>query len=342
MNEICMLNFSGVSAMPEYLMRFSEHFASIPWITYRKDFAPLSSGGLTSDAGWGCMLRTGQMLVAEAYKRLVLGDGWRLNETSDKSLYCEMLRWFSDSPEEASYFSIHRIVSVSQRFGLEAGYWYSPSAIGNSLQELVNANTILDNKANGMCMLVCRDGSIYKDQVKSLSISGKTWKPILLYLPLRLGVDSLNPLYIQHIFKTFRWGQSLGIIGGRPRASHYFVGYSGESHLIYLDPHVVQQYSSSADIPLSTYTCKTILRLPVSDLDPSLAMGFLCRSEAEFEDLCTKISTTPFVCVSAKTPGYASTPLMHQGTSHGNSSAFMDPDESEEDAEDDADDFALV
>lgn len=49
--------------------------AQLFWVTYRKGFPAIASSGLTSDAGWGCMIRTGQMAVAHALQRQLLGEG---------------------------------------------------------------------------------------------------------------------------------------------------------------------------------------------------------------------------------------------------------------------------
>ena len=52
-----------------------ELFHSITWFTYRRGIErPLKNSQETSDAGWGCMLRTGQMLLFQALQRHVLGD----------------------------------------------------------------------------------------------------------------------------------------------------------------------------------------------------------------------------------------------------------------------------
>jgi cysteine protease ATG4 len=35
------------------------------WFTYRKGFAQINGNGPETDQGWGCMIRCGQMLLAE-------------------------------------------------------------------------------------------------------------------------------------------------------------------------------------------------------------------------------------------------------------------------------------
>lgn len=64
------------------------------WITYRTGFEFL--GDFTSDVGWGCMIRSGQMLAANALVNLYLGRSWRLDDLKrDPRLaktYCRVRR----------------------------------------------------------------------------------------------------------------------------------------------------------------------------------------------------------------------------------------------------------
>lgn len=54
---------------------FTTTFRQLFWVTYRRGFPAIGRSGLTSDTGWGCMIRTGQMAVAHALQRQLLGEG---------------------------------------------------------------------------------------------------------------------------------------------------------------------------------------------------------------------------------------------------------------------------
>lgn len=47
------------------------HVSNIAWFTYRKGFHASFYENLRSDSGWGCMIRSGQMLLFTVLKRLL-------------------------------------------------------------------------------------------------------------------------------------------------------------------------------------------------------------------------------------------------------------------------------
>jgi hypothetical protein len=68
--------------------------------------------------------------------------------------------------------------------------------------------------------------------------------------------------------------------------------HSGDT-LFYLDPHTVQYFTfvseNSTREETSSYFSSSLLTMNLSKIDESLAFGFYCDSEKDFQDLIEKI-----------------------------------------------------
>jgi len=71
-----------------------------------------------------------------------------------------------------------------------------------------------------------------------------SWRPIFIAIPTRLGTTNLNLDYVPDLKLMFKLRQTMGIVGGKPRKSLYFVGFQ-DDFLIYLDPHTVKKNKST-------------------------------------------------------------------------------------------------
>jgi cysteine protease ATG4 len=69
---------------------FLADFRTRPWITYRSEFPPIRPSEYTSDMGWGCMLRSGQMLLANTGFLHHLGRDFRIGDKDTIEIYSKV------------------------------------------------------------------------------------------------------------------------------------------------------------------------------------------------------------------------------------------------------------
>lgn len=113
------------------------------------------------------------------------------------------------------------------------------------------------------------------------------WKAVLILIPLRLGGEKFNTIYTECIYKLFCTPLCVGIIGGKPKHSMYFVGCQ-EDKLICLDPHYSQEtvdVVSDSNFPLDSYHCSTARKLPINRMDPSCTIAFYCKTQQDLDNL---------------------------------------------------------
>ncbi|KAM6057127.1 cysteine protease ATG4A isoform 1-T1 [Theristicus caerulescens] len=284
------------------------------WFTYRRKFSPIGGTGPSSDAGWGCMLRCGQMMLAQALICRHLGRDWQWEKHKKQpEEYHRILRCFLDRKD--CCYSIHQMAQMGVGEGKSIGEWFGPNTVAQVLKKLA-----LFDEWNSLAVYVSMDNTVVIEDIKKMcwsppqsssaahssahlhrSALGRSkntagfctgWKPLLLIIPLRLGINHINPVYIDAFKECFKMPQSLGALGGKPNNAYYFIGFLG-NELIYLDPHTTQTFVDSEEngtVDDQSFHCQHAPhRMKIMNLDPSVALGFFCKEECDFDNWCSLV-----------------------------------------------------
>jgi len=109
---------------------------------------------------------------------------------------------------------------------------FGPNTISHVLKELVKENSSFGS----LDIYVSTDGTMYKSHVNMAEN-----RSLLILIPLLLGLGkTINSIYVPKLKKLFSFAECVGIAGGEPKSSFYFIGCH-EENFIYLDPHEINE-----------------------------------------------------------------------------------------------------
>uniref|UniRef100_A0A0K0ENC8 Cysteine protease n=1 Tax=Strongyloides stercoralis TaxID=6248 RepID=A0A0K0ENC8_STRER len=258
--------------------QFIEYFKSRLWFTYRINIPSIPYTKETGDCGWGCMIRVMQMMTAQAYSKLFVDD----NFTGNYNDYLKILELFDDSSNGPLGLS-NFVKYPYENYKKKVGSWFSPSEAAQVMNHLLNDQKNKNNSILESISIYCTNNScLILNQIENLSNNWK--KKIFLIIPVRLGIKDINECYYEHINKLFSFHNCLGIMGGKSKRSLYYIGYYNES-LIYLDPHVMQEYVNlEEETPnIDTFFCNIPKKIPLTQVDSSCAIGFLIKDKEDLD-----------------------------------------------------------
>ena len=287
-NYVNIFNSSFYLKNDEGKKKFNEKIDRILYFSYRKNY-PIqinykNKSEYTSDCGWGCMIRSSQMLLARAIYKILKKTNtperafkltlyyffeYPINESSLPfclSHYYNKLKNELNLNEQInkkifSPFSIKNICSIGEIYGKTCGEWFSDVNLPHIFDIInLNMNVIPNLKVINFTSCVLLKNLIekcFKIPNSIITVGNNNLEYInfndeqyilensgLIFISVRLGIYNISEEYYFAMKKLYSCKEFLGFVGGKNNAASYFIGFN-EKNMIYLDPH----YSQDSIVP---------------------------------------------------------------------------------------------
>ena len=286
----------------------------------------------TSDTGWGCMIRCGQMIMSRGLykyfkKNLKISTFQSIKETikyffdlpylnEDLPIFFEKMKTIlNNSKIIYAPFSINNLCLFGNLCNKSSGEWFSDVNMSYLFTIISLTFNLFDNLEilnfqSGFylsdlldkCFTIIEKENNNKCNLYEFNVKKYEFKKSgIIYISVRIGLDFISNNYYEQIKNIFNCKQCLGIIGGRTNFAFYFIGYNDQGNLLYLDPHLTMESMlilNNENI-YQNYLNKNIKTLSISNLATAFTIGFIFRNIEEFKSLinfCDEYISKDFSC----------------------------------------------
>ena len=263
---------------------FEQKFQKIIYFSYRKNYPPQTNYKnnieYTSDCGWGCMIRSSQMIFARAiYKILKMTNlpemslkltiyyflDYPINTNKFPNVLTYYYKYLDNklklknsqlNKKIFSPFSLRNICNAGEIFNLTCGEWFSDPKLV-TIYDFLNENMNIIPKLkiiNCVSEINLRDIINKCFQKYNINEAFGPDNELILYnndqytlkyyglifVSVRLGIYNISNEYFEGIKNLFSCKEFLGFIGGKDYAASYFIGFN-DKNVLYIDPHFSQE-----------------------------------------------------------------------------------------------------
>jgi cysteine protease ATG4 len=325
--------YDKVYLTKEDFEKFSSDLFYIIYVSYRSNFPGIynkkNKNNYVTDCGWGCMIRTAQMMLARAIQMIKYREYEKqeyseflkeINQKDESSimlnLTIETILLFMENYLPSKKIKLAYSELVENITTLSGDYSQVRSALPPfSIQNICKIGELFDkfagewfsdvNMINIFCKLNSQykpikdlniihftEGAVYQKKIEEfLDNSWSIFPKLFIFVSVRHGINKLSMEYLQSIKDFFNLPCNIGLIGGRDFNAHYFIGLAGDN-LLYLDPHLNQTLVNSVEDLIkepNSYLQKQIYQTNVKNMSPAFTMGFCLQSFSEYEKFINSI-----------------------------------------------------
>ncbi|KAM6066020.1 cysteine protease ATG4C isoform 2-T3 [Chlamydotis macqueenii] len=272
---------------------FRKDFISRIWLTYREEFPQIKGSALTTDCGWGCTLRTGQMLLAQGLMLHFLGRAWVWPDALD-----------IDNSDSESW-TAHTVKKLTASFEASLTAEREPKILSNHHQRTLKRNCDHNEMRNEFYhrKIISWFGDsplaafglhqLIEYGKKSGKIAGDWYGPAVVAHILRKAVEEARDPELQGV--TVYVAQDCTVYSSDVidrQCSFMDSGKADTKAVIILVPVRLGGERTNLDYLefVKSFHCPSPKKMSFKKMDPSCTIGFYCRTVQDFEKASEEIT----------------------------------------------------